>query len=128
VKPIIHAVSSAKKFGGSPDDYLDIHVLMDSSKSTVADNRHRALTHTAWFISTIIPRIFGEIRTNSEGKVYSTRDIAEHHVLEDHGGRFIPSAQDYLEQMPYLPWMHGEGSPPSHAKIAEKKKTRVLKD
>ncbi len=28
-KPWIHAVSSAKKFGGVPEDYFDIHNLMD---------------------------------------------------------------------------------------------------
>ena len=38
-KPWIHAVSSAKRFGGVPDDYLAIHEFMDSSKSTIADMR-----------------------------------------------------------------------------------------
>ncbi len=28
-KPYIHALSSAKKFGGKPEDYLEIHQLMD---------------------------------------------------------------------------------------------------
>lgn len=107
---------------------MDIHEFMDSSKSVIADNRHRALSHNAWFISTVIPRVFGETRTNSDGRVYSTRDIAEQHCLEDFGGKFIPSAQDFLEQMPYLGWMHGEGSPPSYAKLAEKKRTYVLAD
>ena len=45
MKPIIHAESSARKFGGQPEDYLEIHNFMDSSKSVIADNRHRALTH-----------------------------------------------------------------------------------
>lgn len=49
-KPMLHAISSAKKKGGVPEDYLPIHQFMDSSKSTFADNRHRALTHNAWFI------------------------------------------------------------------------------
>lgn len=31
--PYIHAELSAKRFGGVPEDYLDIHELMDSSKA-----------------------------------------------------------------------------------------------
>lgn len=49
-KPIRHAISSAKQFGGVAEDYLPIHDFMDSSKSAFADNRHRVLTHNAWFI------------------------------------------------------------------------------
>lgn len=126
-KPFIHARSSAKKFGGKPEDYYDIHELMDSSKATMADNRHRALTHHAWFIGFILPKIFGETRINSEGKTYSVRDIGEQHVLEDNRGHFIPSAQDYLAEMEFLPWMNnGEGSPPSCAKLFVKQKEKYV--
>lgn len=125
-KPYIHALSSAKKYGGTPEDYLDIHVLMDTSKGTIADNRHRALTHNSWFIMEIIPRIFGETMKNSDGKTFSVRDIAEQHILEDFGNRFIPSAQDYLAEMEFKDWMqNGHGHPPSFAKIAEHKKTKI---
>ena len=62
-KPIFHAESSARRFGGTPEDYLPIHDLMDSSKGAVADNRHRALTHNAWFLSNIIERVFGHTIT-----------------------------------------------------------------
>lgn len=117
-KPYIHALSSARKFGGQPEDYLDIHNLMDSSKSAMADNRHRALTHNSWFIGSVLERVFGCTRTNSEGRVYSVRDIGEQHVLEDFGGKFIPSAQDYLAEIEFKDWMqNGQGSPPSMAKI-----------
>ena len=34
-KPWIHALSSAKRFGGVPEDYIEIHNLMDSSKATL---------------------------------------------------------------------------------------------
>jgi hypothetical protein len=122
-KPYIHALSSAKRHGGSPEDYLDIHNLMDSSKAAIADNRHRCLTHNAWFIGTILERVFGVTRTNSAGKTYSVRDIGEEHVLEDFGGKFIPSAQDYIAEMAFADWMqNGKGNPPSYAKISEKHK------
>ena len=113
-KPWIHAVSSAKRFGGKPEDYIEIHNLMDSSKATIADSRHRALTHNAWFVGTILEKIFGVTITNSDGQVRSVRDIGEQHVLEDFGGRFIPSAQDYLQETEMKEWMvMGRGKPPT---------------
>lgn len=67
-KPWIHSLSSSKKFGGKPEDYMALHELMDSSKSVIADNRHRALTHTAWFISTIIKNTLTGAEDVPEGK------------------------------------------------------------
>ncbi len=120
-KPYIHAVSSARKFGGKLEDYLEIHNLMDSSKGAICDNRHRALTHNSWFLSVILERIFGVTMTNSAGKVVSIRDIGEQHVAEDFGGKFIPSAQDYLAEMEMKDWMNnGKGCPPSFVKINNK--------
>jgi hypothetical protein len=115
-KPIFHAISSAKKYGGKPEDYIEIHNLLDSSKGAIPDNRHRALTHTSWFLSTILERIFGSHITNSDGKIVPVREIGEQHVLEDFGMRFIPTAQDYLALMPCEPWMNNGalGRPASH--------------
>lgn len=121
-KPYIHAVSSAKRYGGQPEDYIEIHNLMDSSKGTVADSRHRALTHTSWFLSVILERIFGVTFTNSDGKPVSVRDIGEQHVLEDFGGRFIPSVQDYFEGMEFQEWMlNGRAGTPSSYKKLDKR-------
>ena len=121
-KPYIHSLSSAKQFGGKPEDYIEIHNLMDSSKATMADSRHRALTHNSWFIGFVIEKIFGVNITNSDGKLVSVRDIAEQHVLEDFKNRFIPSAQDYLQELEVKDWMiDGSGSPPSFAKLNDKK-------
>jgi len=53
-----HAESSAKHFGGSSQDYLEIHEMMDSSKSCHADNRHRVIFHSA-FGSYLIQKMFG---------------------------------------------------------------------
>lgn len=124
-KPIIHAESSARKFGGKAEDYLDIHELMDSSKAVIADNRHRALTHNSWFVGHILEKIFGSYRVNSAGKRYSVRDIGEQHVLEDYRMKFIPSAQDFLAEMEYKGWMqNGMGNPPSFEKIVNKGKLK----
>lgn len=123
-KPYIHAVSSVKKFGGTPEDYLPIHEFIDSSKSVIADNRHRALTHNSWFISTVIPRVFGEVfKRPSDGVVISSRDIAEQHVLEDYRMKFVPSASDFLNLIPFEMWMqNGEkGAPASYQNLIPKK-------
>ena len=134
-KPIIHSYSSVKRFGGNINDYEPIHSFMDSSKGVIADNRHRALTHTSWFLSTVLERIkfansgnetsdhrFPTI-INSDGKVVSVRDIGEQHCLEDFGNKFIPSAQDYLSEMDYKSWMqNGHGFPSSFVKIDIKRK------
>lgn len=119
-KPYIHACSSARRFGGTPEDYIEIHNLLDSSKGVIADSRHRALTHTSWFLSVILERIFGVTITNSAGRTISVRDIGEQHVLEDFSGRFIPSAQDYLEGTKFEDWMlRGTGAPPPSFRFAK---------
>lgn len=127
-KPWIHAKNSAKKFGGEPSDYMSIHNLMDSSKGAIGDNRHRALTHNSWFISADGPleKIFGPVIINSDGREVSVRDIGEQHILEDFGMKFIPTAQDYLQEMEIKNWMNNgkEGVPSSFKKI---EKTKVKK-
>lgn len=160
-KPIIHARSSARRFGGEPEDYLPIHDLMDSSKAVFPDNRHRALTHNSWFFF-IVERIFGhEITvytdlpcdnchgtsgvdseepqhqesymdstcicnyTGRKPKQVSVRDVCEQHVLEDFGGKFIPTPADYLEGMEFQDWINNGigGVPTSHRRLAEKTRT-----
>lgn len=118
-KPYVHALRNVKKWGGCVEDYLPIHNFMDSSKGVIADNRHRALTHNAWFIATVLERVFGVTLTNSEGRVISVREIGERHVLEDFNMMFIPSAQDYLQEMEFKPWMQNgaSGKPPSFNKL-----------
>ena len=43
--PYHHALSSVKKWGGVPEDYIRIHDWFDESKMIIADFRHRALRH-----------------------------------------------------------------------------------
>lgn len=124
-KPWIHAKNSVKKFGGEPSDYMPIHNLMDSSKGAIGDNRHRALTHNSWFIGADGPleKIFGPVIINSDGREVSVRDIGEQHILEDFGMKFIPTAQDYLQEMEIKNWMNNgkEGVPSSFKKIEKTK-------
>ena len=121
-KPYIHAQSSAKKFGGQPEEYMKFHEWFDQTKASMADVRHRAILHTSFGIY-LCQQVFGFTFTNSEGKVISVRDIGEQHVLEDFKGKFIPSIQDYLGEMELKPWMNnGAGVPPSYVKIVKEHK------
>jgi hypothetical protein len=123
-KPFIHSLSCVKRWGGKWEDYIKIHQKMDSTKEIIADNRHRFFFHTSFGVF-IIEELFGFNITNSDGKLVSVRDIAERHILEDFGG-FIPSPTDYLTEIPYLPWMNGNGRPPS-AKNLENIKVETWK-
>lgn len=155
-KPFIHAQSSAKKFGGLPEDYEEIHNWMDSSKSFIADNRHRVIWHSSagvFYVEKIFGIYFEGIKKikekynlpdsfeddmiqflkdsrnngttikNSAGKEISVREIGEQHVLEDFGMKFIPSAQDYIQEMEMKAWMNnGRGDVPSSFKKIEENK------
>lgn len=123
--PQIHAELSAKRYGGIPEDYLDIHKLMDSSKACIGNNKHRFLTHNSYFSTIIIPLIFGEMRTNSDGKRYSTKDVAEYHILEDFKMRFIPTPQDYAEHMTLEGWMNNGAGVPNRLKNSAKNSTTI---
>jgi hypothetical protein len=117
MKPWSHALISAKQFGGRPEDYIDIHEFMDSSKMAHADMRHRAMLHnafgiyvTALMFGTMEQQPSGEWKRmpyirNSDAKVVQVRDIAEQHVLDDLGK--IPSIGDFLTHMTLETWMGG---------------------
>ncbi|HUZ96732.1 MAG TPA: hypothetical protein VMU57_17655 [Edaphobacter sp.] len=103
--PLEHAKSSARRFGGVAEDYIELHRWFDESKSYVADFRHRALHHHAEGIFAA-ERLFGITIRNSEGNDVPVRYIGEQHVREDLGR--IPSLQDWLSEMTIKPWMYGQ--------------------
>lgn len=102
--PIKHAESSARKFGGKPEDYLTIHNWFDESKGFLADIRHRAMRHHAEGIL-MAEKIFGQSFVNSDGKTVFVRYIGQQHVQEDLG--FVPTVSDWLSQIKVQPWMRG---------------------
>jgi hypothetical protein len=97
-----HALSSVKKWGGTAEDYIKLHLWLDESKMIVADFRHRALRHHAEGIW-MLERCFGTTVTLSTGRVVPVRLIAEQHVREDLG--FIPSFADWVRRIRPEPWM-----------------------
>lgn len=100
--PWHHSLSSVKKWGGTPEDYLAIHQWFDQSKEIIADFRHRALRHHAQGIYEC-ERVFGPTLTLSTGKPIPTRWVGEQHVKEDLG--CIPSFADWVRRIPPERWM-----------------------
>lgn len=102
-----HAKSAAHKWGGEPEDYLDIEEFIDSSKQVIGDHRHRSLYHHTLGVF-LCERIFGKTRKVQKGSRFvdiPVRLIAERHIEEDLG--WLPSPADYIEGMLHKPWMSG---------------------
>ena len=99
-----HSTSSAKRFGGVPEDYAEIHAFLDSSKTAgIGDWRHRALLHNTFGIG-VCERVFGLFHKRaSDGVAVATRTIATAHIVEDLG--VVPSAADFLRELPLRSWM-----------------------
>lgn len=104
-----HALSSSRKWGGTPEDYLPIHSFIDSSKQTLGDHRHRALYHHTlgvWLCQQIFGPVLRIPRTSHATMVeVPVRVIAERHIIEDLG--WLPTPQAYLKNMPVETWMSG---------------------
>ena len=106
--PYHHALSSARRWGGTAEDYLALHQWFDEpSKLITADFRHRALRHHAQGIFEA-EHCFGMTLTIGTGRVVPVRLIAEQHVREDLG--FIPSFADWVRCIRPEPWM-GKAQP-----------------
>lgn len=103
-----HAKSSARKFGGKPEDYLPIHSFIDSSKAVIGDVRHRSLYHHTLGCY-LAEQIFGTtLKVQKAHNVIEVpvRLIAEQHIIEDLG--WLPSPADYIDGMPIKAWMGGK--------------------
>lgn len=114
--PSYPTVSSAKRFGGKPEDYLAIHQWFDATKAHIADSRHRLLRHQSLGIF-LAEQKFGVTLVNSSGNKIPVRPVAEQHVQEDF--RFIPSVQQCFRNLPVEKWMLGnfdKDVPSVHAK------------
>ncbi len=115
-EPLVHSLSSVRQFGGKPEDYMAIHEKMDCSKKYCGDNRHRALTHSHFWIYEVMEPIFGKTITNSDGKIVSIYRICEQHINEDFKFKFFPNVMDYLSEMNLTPWMNNAMGPAPRTK------------
>ena len=58
VTPWKHAESSVNKWGGKPEDYIEIHDWFDETKQYTGDWTHRVLRHHAAGIQWAIEKFF----------------------------------------------------------------------
>jgi hypothetical protein len=93
--PIIHAKSSAKKFGGKWEEYIHLHNWLDETKAWVGHQNHRMFRHHSEGIFEM-EKIFGQTFVNSENKIVYVRYVGEQHVREDCYNH-IPSASEWLK-------------------------------
>lgn len=100
--PLHHSKSSAKKWGGEPEEYMAIHTWFDDTKKGFAYPVHRAMRHHSEGIGWCIDK-FGEFIVLSSGKEIPVRFIGEQHILEDCG--WIPTMKDWLKHLKPEPWM-----------------------
>lgn len=103
-----HAVSAAHKWGGSPEDYLEIETFIDSSKQVLGDVRHRSMYHHTMGVF-LCEKIFGSTISIDKGKhtvQVPVRLIAERHIIEDLG--WLPTPADYIKDMQIKQWMSGK--------------------
>jgi hypothetical protein len=101
--PLVHAERSAKKWGGTAEDYLAVHQWFDATRAH-CDNRHRLLLHNSFGIL-LAEQVFGPALLNSAGRRVFVRDLGTQHLLEDLG--FIPTVAECLAHIPCEPRMSG---------------------
>lgn len=102
MKPYEHALTSVRKWGGTPEDYLPIHDMLDSSKIAHGTMRHRAVYHHTLGCF-MMEKVFGHNITNTNGRLVSVREVAELHIIEDLG--WLPSLDDWMRTMELQSWM-----------------------
>lgn len=95
--PYEHARSAAKKWGGTPENYLAIEEWFDATKAWVGHSIHRMFRHHSEGIFEC-EKVFGNHIINSDGKKVYVRYIGEQHVKEDCNGH-IPSAKEWLDHI-----------------------------
>lgn len=96
---IKHAEISARRRGGVPADYLEIHQFIDSTKNLCSDNRHR-IFHTMWAVNEIVLPLFGHQIINSDSIAVDVKDLCEKdHLLVDFRHQFIPTLSDFVQAM-----------------------------
>jgi hypothetical protein len=92
-----HALLSVRKFGGQPEDYIQLHKLMDSSKHHFPNFMHRMFSHNTWFVS-VVDELMGPTIKNSDGWDIPVRDILHEHMREDHNGH-CPTILEWTENI-----------------------------
>ena len=95
--PYQHAVSSSRKWGGKPEEYLKYHEWFDETKAWIGHSKHRMFRHHSEGIFEC-EKTFGTYFINSDGRTVYTRYVGEQHVKEDCNG-YIPTAKEWVDNI-----------------------------
>lgn len=110
-----HSVSSANAFGGTPEDYHELHAWMDRGRDQTDRLLHRMLSHHAQGVADGV-RLFGPTWTISTGRQVPTSLILGGHIREDLG--FLPTLEHYLELL-HCPRWASKPAKLLHSKLTE---------
>ena len=106
--PLVHAERSAKKWGGTADDYLAVHRWFDATNAHLPDNRHRMVLHNGFGIA-LAEQVFGfgnhQLGTANESLYARSASSMCWRIWA--AFRRWPSA---LKELPLRPWMAGARS------------------
>ena len=100
MKPLQHAKASARRFGGSWRDYIEVRNFIDSSKATFATSGHRAILHNE-LGPALGTWIYGDALRNSDAALVPVAAIITAHLEEDVGR--MPTLDDWLAGRPERP-------------------------
>jgi hypothetical protein len=98
-----HADSSVTIFGGKPEQYLEIHELIDSNKVVTPSIFGRFFLHHFDVGLVILEAIFGK---NTKNKKVPVRHVFIQHLLEDYGrlvtfeNHWVPAMDDLKRHQP----------------------------
>lgn len=95
--PYEHSISSSRKWGGEPLEYMHIHEWFDETKKWIGHSKHRMFRHHSEGIFEC-EKAFGTYFVNSVGKRVYIRYVGEQHVKEDCNG-YIPTAKEWVDNI-----------------------------
>lgn len=97
MKPYHHALSTARRYGGSWRDWIKAHDFFDQSKAVFPSMQHRMFLHADFGIW-LAGRVFGDALEASDGTVVPTDVLGVEHQREDLGRVF--TLAEWLREVP----------------------------
>lgn len=101
-------VNSAKKFGGIPYDYQDVHDFIIGLCTPTSPLMVRIRIHSKWFMTFGLSHLLGTSSVrNSDGVFVDVQRIGEEHLHYLYG--FTPTGRDWEKKSKCKSWINGVG-------------------
>ena len=94
MSPVEHSALMVRDYGGRIDDYNELNLFIDSSKTHFPNWLHRAVSHNSWFVG-ICEKVFGAYIINSDKIEIPVRILAESHIKQDCNNK-LPRIDEWL--------------------------------